>query len=67
MPDGDLRFSDDYAVHRLTDGTKARLRLLRHDDREPLLAGFDRLSPESRSRRFSTMMLRLPESMGRGG
>jgi len=51
MPDGDLRFSDDYAgVHRFSDGTKARLRLLRHDDREPLLAGFDRLSPESRSR-----------------
>jgi GNAT superfamily N-acetyltransferase len=64
MADGELRFGPDYAaLHHLTDGTRVRLRLLRADDREPLVTGFDHLSPQSRYRRFFTSMPRLPESM----
>jgi GNAT superfamily N-acetyltransferase len=58
-----LRFTPEYsAIHRLADGTKVRLRLLRPEDRDWLLAGFAHLSPESRYRRFFTAMPRLPES-----
>ncbi len=58
-----LRFTPDY-VRTLTaaDGTRVRLRLLRPQDRDVLLAGFARLSPESRYRRFFTAMPRLPEA-----
>jgi len=64
-PDGkDLRFTSEYsAVHRLADGTAVRLRFLRPDDRDVLLAGFNRLSPDSRYRRFFTPMPRLPEGV----
>lgn len=39
------------------------LRRLRPDDRDLLLAGFERLSPESRYLRFFTPMSHLPESV----
>ena len=59
-----LRFTDEWsAVERLSDGTKARLRLLRRGDRKPLVEGFDSLSEETRYRRFFTAMPRLTESM----
>lgn len=59
-----LRFTDGWrAVHRLRDGTKTRLRLLRPDDRDWVLAGFAQLSAESRYRRFFTAMPRLPETV----
>src|SRR5438309_969172 len=59
-----MRFTGDYSsTHRLADGTAVRLRLLRRSDREKLVAAFDRLSPESRYRRFFTAMPRLPEKL----
>jgi len=59
-----VRFTGDYSsTHRLADGTPVRLRLLRRADREKLVAAFDRLSPESRYRRFFTAMPRLPEKL----
>src|SRR6266571_4003610 len=59
-----MRFTGDYSsTHRLADGTPVRLRLLRRSDREKLVAAFDRLSPESRYRRFFTAMPRLPEKL----
>src|SRR5579871_764791 len=56
----DERFS---AVHTLTDGTRVRLRMLRPEDRERLRAGFERLSPQSRYRRFLSPTPRLTERM----
>lgn len=50
-------------VHRLRDGTPVRLRLLGPADRESLRRGFERLSPESRYRRFFTAMPKLPEAV----
>jgi len=59
-----MRFTPAWsAVHRLADGTRVRLRLLRREDREMLLAGFARLSEESRYRRFFTAMPELPEKV----
>ena len=55
-----MRFTGDYCS---THGTPVRLRLLRRADREKLVAAFDRLSPESRYRRFFTAMPRLPEKL----
>jgi GNAT superfamily N-acetyltransferase len=49
-------------MHRLADGTPVRLRLLRPDDRAKLLAGFARLSDESRYARFFTAMPRLSDT-----
>jgi GNAT superfamily N-acetyltransferase len=43
---------DEGTTHRLADGTRVRTRPLRPDDREKLRAGFARLSPESKYRRF---------------
>jgi GNAT superfamily N-acetyltransferase len=43
----------------LDDGTALRLRLGTSDDRDALLAGFARLSPESRAARFFTGMPHL--------
>lgn len=60
----DLHFTPAYrATHSLTDGTSVRLRLLRPHDRDGLLAGFARLSPESRYLRFFTAVPRLPEAI----
>lgn len=50
-------------VERLNDGTVVQLRFLTPDDRDGLAAGFERLSPESRYRRFFTAMPKLPERM----
>jgi GNAT superfamily N-acetyltransferase len=58
-----VRFGTDYEeTRRLADGTPVRLRLLRPDDRAKLLAGFGRLSDESRYARFFTAMPRLSET-----
>src|SRR5438093_5697566 len=58
-----VRFGPDYTEdRRLADGTAVRLRLLRSDDRQKLLAAFDQLSAESRYTRFFTAMPRLPEA-----
>lgn len=43
----------------LDDGTRLRLRLGTPADREALIAGFEHLSPESRTSRFFTAMPRL--------
>jgi GNAT superfamily N-acetyltransferase len=61
---GRVRFGPQYReACRLADGTHVRLRLLRPEDRAKLLAGFDRLSAESRYRRFFTAMPDLPKSV----
>jgi GNAT superfamily N-acetyltransferase len=61
-----LRYTAEYsATHPLADGIRVRLRLLRPDDRDWLLAGFARLSAESRYRRFFTAMPELPEPVVR--
>ena len=44
----------------LRDGSHVRIRQGRRADRELMLRGFQRLSPESRYRRFLTPMPRLP-------
>lgn len=46
----------------LRDGSKIVLREVRPDDRVAIAAAFDRLSPESRYRRFFTSMSRLSEA-----
>jgi GNAT superfamily N-acetyltransferase len=54
---------DDSAIHRLSDGTEVRLRPLLPSDREKLRAGFRRLSPETRYRRFFSPMPKLSDAM----
>ena len=51
--------------HALPDGTEVLLRLLRPGDADALRAGFQRLSPESRYRRFLSMLPALSEEMVR--
>ncbi|HSJ18126.1 MAG TPA: GNAT family N-acetyltransferase, partial [Solirubrobacterales bacterium] len=46
---------------RLGDGTRVLIRPIRPDDRELVRAGFERLSPESRYRRFLTPMPKLTD------
>lgn len=46
----------------LRDGSHARIRQGHHTDRDLLLRGFERLSPESRYRRFLVPMTELTES-----
>ncbi|HET6831487.1 MAG TPA: GNAT family N-acetyltransferase [Solirubrobacterales bacterium] len=46
----------------LRDGSIIELREIRSDDKAALAAGFDRLSPESRYRRFFTPLERLTET-----
>jgi RimJ/RimL family protein N-acetyltransferase len=48
---------------RLRDGTRVLLRPLRAEDRDLVVAGFDRLSPESRYRRFLSPTPRLTSSL----
>ncbi|HET9769666.1 MAG TPA: GNAT family N-acetyltransferase [Acidimicrobiia bacterium] len=48
---------------RLADGTPVTVRPFRPGDGSLLVAGFDRMSPESRYRRFLTPMPRLTGSM----
>jgi GNAT superfamily N-acetyltransferase len=52
----------DGAPIALRDGSHVRIRQGRRSDRELLLRGFQRLSPESRYRRFLSPMPRLPEA-----
>jgi len=52
-------------VRRLRDGSRVLLRQGRPSDRELLLRGFERLSPESRYRRFLAPMPELSEEMVR--
>lgn len=52
-----------FAVHRLSDGTEVRVRLLQASDRDKLVAGFRRLSPQSRYRRFFSPMPKLSDRM----
>jgi RimJ/RimL family protein N-acetyltransferase len=49
------------AATQLRDGTRVTLRPIEPEDRQALLAGFDRLSPESRYRRFFSPMPRLSD------
>ncbi len=49
-------------VTRLMDGTPVTLRAVSPGDRALLLEGFDRLSPDSRYRRFFVVKSRLEES-----
>ncbi len=59
-----MRIGPDYEeVRHLADGTAVRLRLLRPDDREKLLAGFAELSDASRYTRFFTAMPDLSDRM----
>lgn len=51
--------------HLLPDGTKILLRMLRSEDANALRAGFERLSPESRHRRFLSARPVLSEEMVR--
>jgi RimJ/RimL family protein N-acetyltransferase len=46
----------------LRDGTVARVRMVRPDDKTALAAAFEKLSPESRYRRFMTAKPRLSEA-----
>ena len=46
----------------LRDGSHVRIRQGHHTDRDLLLRGFERLSPESRYRRFLVPMTELTES-----
>ncbi len=56
MPTFDERY---HSTHILHDGTKVVLRLIGPQDRERLAQGFEKLSPESRYRRFLTPTPRL--------
>jgi GNAT superfamily N-acetyltransferase len=61
-----MNASDELAVDgapvALRDGSHVRIRQGRRSDRELLLRGFRRLSPESRYRRFLAPIPRLPEA-----
>jgi GNAT superfamily N-acetyltransferase len=46
-------------VTRLRDGARIRIRPIEPEDREMVVAGFERLSPESRYRRFFSAVPRL--------
>jgi GNAT superfamily N-acetyltransferase len=57
------RFGPGYEeVVRLQNGANARLRLVRPEDRELLRRGFERLSPESRYRRFHAVRASLTDA-----
>jgi GNAT superfamily N-acetyltransferase/nucleotide-binding universal stress UspA family protein len=53
--------SRDSDHRQLKDGTRISIRPIRPEDREPLARGFERLSPESRYRRFFTPLEHLSE------
>jgi GNAT superfamily N-acetyltransferase len=57
-------FGEDYREDAtLADRSAVRLRLLRSSDKRKIAAGFRRLSPESRYRRFFRQLDDLPERM----
>jgi RimJ/RimL family protein N-acetyltransferase len=49
--------------HTLHDGTRVRIRPIGRADRDRYLAGFARLSDETRYRRFFTALPRMPEAL----
>ena len=53
---------DTIETVRLRDGSELRVRGVRPDDKAALATGFERLSPESRYRRFFSPLKRLTES-----
>jgi GNAT superfamily N-acetyltransferase len=53
--------SHDDCVHELRDGARVLVRPIAPDDRAALAAGFARLSPESRFRRFLSPKKQLTE------
>ena len=56
------RFDDSYdEAVTLSDGQRVHLRLMQPSDKELLLAGFERLSPDSRYARFMAPKARLTE------
>lgn len=58
-----LRFHPDWAEDVvLADGTAVRLRIIRPSDREKLIAGLARLSPESQYLRFFTTKVKFTEA-----
>ncbi len=62
VDDPGFRFHRDYEeTVRLKDGTKAVLRLIRPSDKQLLLEGFERLSPQSRYTRFLAPKQRLTD------
>ena len=58
-------FTDEHGLEPvsavLRDGSRVRIRQVRRTDRDLLVRGFERLSPESRYRRFLTPMHELDE------
>jgi GNAT superfamily N-acetyltransferase len=58
-------FTDEHGIEPvsavLRDGSRVRIRQARRTDRDLLVRGFERLSPESRYRRFLTPMHELDE------
>ena len=62
MPSASPRIDTNYRRRaRLKGGLVVQLRLIGPQDRERFVAGFERLSPESRYRRFFTPVTRLRE------
>ena len=59
-----MRYGSDYAAQAtLPDGTCIHVRAIQPSDREPLREAFQRLSPESRYRRFFAMIADLSDEM----
>ncbi len=59
-----MRYGPDFREdHELAGGTRVHLRMIRPSDRNELRRQFDRLSPESRYRRFFAPMTELSEEM----
>lgn len=62
--DGDYRIDRHYRrTARLRGGTRVQVRLIGPDDRERFVAGFERLSDESRYRRFFVPVSRLKDEV----
>ncbi len=59
-----MRFGPDFReVHTLKDGTQVTLRMVRPSDKDALRDGIQRLSPESRYRRFFAQLGQPTEAM----
>ena len=62
--DGDFRIDRSYRrTARIKGGTRVQVRLIGPDDRERFVAGFERLSDESRYRRFFVPVSRLKDEV----
>jgi GNAT superfamily N-acetyltransferase len=63
MGEQDYRYDASYEeTVELSDGQRVHLRLMRPSDKEMLLEGFERLSPDSRYARFMAPKSKLTES-----